>query len=231
VVLDLMEATMANVVVNGAAVIPAEAATLDGFRHWARSDSFPERGRFDFLGGDVWADLVPEQPFTHNCVRTAVTTALDTLADALELGHYFSAGMRLTHRAAALSVMPDAVFISYEARSTGRLQYVPTGDGDYDEFVGSPDMVLEVVSNSSLRRDTDELIGFYFRAGIPEYWLIDARGETAEFDIFRAGPDGYVRTRRQSGGWLESQVFGRSFRFTQTTNPRGNPRYEVEVRQ
>jgi Uma2 family endonuclease len=91
-------------------------------------------------------------------------------------------------------------------------------------------MVLEVVSNSSMRKDTQELVEDYFRAGIQEYWLIDARGETPEFDILRAGPDSYIRTRRQSGGWLKSQVFGRSFRFTQSTDSRGNPRYEVEVR-
>ena len=56
------------------------------------------------------------------------------------------------------------------------------------------------------------------------------RGETPVFDILRPGPGGYVRTRRQTGGWVKSQVFGRSFRLTQTADRRGNPRYDVEVR-
>jgi Uma2 family endonuclease len=91
-------------------------------------------------------------------------------------------------------------------------------------------MVLEVVGNSSVRKDTEELVEDYWRAGILEYWLVDARGDAPAFDIFRPGPGGYVRTRRQAGGWLKSHVFGRSFRFTRSTDPLGHPRYGVEVR-
>ena len=47
-------------------------------------------------------------------------------------------------------------------------------------------MVLEVVSNSSVRQDTQELVEDYFWAGIPEYWLVDARGETPVFEIHGA---------------------------------------------
>jgi Uma2 family endonuclease len=91
-------------------------------------------------------------------------------------------------------------------------------------------MVLEVVSTTSERKDTMTLRDLYWRAGIPEYWLVDARGEEPAFAILRHGARGYAATRPQAGGWLRSRVFGRSFRFSQRPGPLGHPQYSVEVR-
>ena len=41
--------------------IPARAATLAGFRAWALSDEFPERGRFSFINGELFVDMSPEE--------------------------------------------------------------------------------------------------------------------------------------------------------------------------
>jgi Uma2 family endonuclease len=89
-------------------------------------------------------------------------------------------------------------------------------------------MALEVVSAKSVRKDTRELRSLYWRAGIPEYWLVDARGRTPRFDILRHGARGYTTTRSRRG-WLRSIVFGRSFQFTQQTDPLGNPQYTLAV--
>jgi len=51
------------------------------------------------------------------------------------------------------------------------------------ELEGTPDMVLEVVSASSVVKDTETLLQLYWQAGIPEYWLVDARGEALEFTV------------------------------------------------
>ena len=56
-------------------------------------------------------------------------------------------------------------------------------EGGYVELDGSPDMVLEVVSDSSVEKDIDVLMDLYWKAGIREYWLVDARGERIEFKI------------------------------------------------
>src|SRR5256885_8764701 len=47
----------------------------------------------------------------------------------------------------------------------------------YLELEGTPDMVLEVVSESSVQKDTKRLRQLYWQAGIREYWLVDARRE------------------------------------------------------
>jgi Uma2 family endonuclease len=60
-------------------------------------------------------------------------------------------------------------------------------------------MVLEAVSDSSVRKDLKTLRRAYFRAGIPEYWLIDARKPAVTFDILRRGTRGYIRTPKTDG--------------------------------
>jgi Uma2 family endonuclease len=69
----------------------------------------------------------------------------------------------------------------------------------------------------------------YWRAGIPEYWLVDARGDRLYFEIYRLTPEGYVATRRQSS-WARSRVFGKSFRLTRRKDELGNPEFTLSVR-
>jgi Uma2 family endonuclease len=57
------------------------------------------------------------------------------------------------------------------------------GGGDYIEILGSPDLVVEIVSDSSVRKDTTLLRDAYWKAGVREYWLFDARGAEIRFDI------------------------------------------------
>jgi Uma2 family endonuclease len=68
-----------------------------------------------------------------------------------------------------------------------------------------------------------------WRAGIPEYWVVDARADRLEFDIFGRRSDGYAPTRKQAG-WLKSRVFGRSFRLPRHLDDAGNPEYTLSVR-
>lgn len=90
-------------------------------------------------------------------------------------------------------------------------------------------MVLEIVSASSVEKDKETLFDLYSRAGIAEYWLVDARAGRLEFDIFRHAVGGYLAVRKQAG-WLKSDVFGNSFRLTQSGDEFGNPEYSLSVR-
>lgn len=99
----------------------------------------------------------------------------------------------------------------------------------YVEHEGTPDMVLEVVSDSSVEKDNELLMDLYWKAGIREYWLVDARGERIEFQILRHTARGYVATRA-SGGWRKSAVFGKSFRLTRQLDDLGHPDFTLDVK-
>lgn len=58
----------------------------------------------------------------------------------------------------------------------------------------------------------------YHRAGINEYWLIDARGEEISFQILDWRKKGYVAATKRDG-WQFSLVFKYWFRLTRQ---RGN---------
>jgi Uma2 family endonuclease len=220
---------MASILFQEKVRVPRDIDDLDAFRRWAHSDEFPEHGRFAYLAGDIWVDLSMEQLFSHNQVKTRMNAVLSDIAVADSLGYDAADGMFLSIPAVDLATIPDGVFASYETVRSGRVQLVEGIDEGFVELAGVPDMVLEVVSEHSVRKDTVTLRELYWKAGIPEYWLVDARKEPLQFDVLRRGARGYVATRRQAG-WLKSAVFGRSFQLTLRTDPLGHPQSTLAIR-
>jgi Uma2 family endonuclease len=221
---------MSTIVIEEKVRIPGGLDSLEAFRTWARSDEFPERGRYAYLNDEMWVDLSREQLFSHNDVKTQFTITLGSLVRTASLGYFFSDGTLLSNVKANLSTEPDGTIVAYETMWSSRVRLIKGATEGYVELEGTPDMVLEVVSATSVRKDTETLRALYWQAGIPEYWLVDARGEVPSFTILRHTARAYTTTRPQAGGWLRSAVFDRSFRLMRWTDPLGHPQCTVEVR-
>jgi Uma2 family endonuclease len=97
------------------------------------------------------------------------------------------------------------------------------------ELDGTPDMVVEIVSPSSIRKDTQLLRELYRQGGIPEYWLVDARAEPLRIEILRHGSADY-ESALTPDGWSLSRVFGREFRLIRETDPLGQPQFALNAR-
>lgn len=188
---------------DNSVVVPTWATeSLASFREWYASDDFPEQGRICYLAGEVYVEMGHERVSSHVALKTALTEILSAFARAANLGRFFGDGIRLVNEGADLSSEPDCCFISWNCVKDGRVVLQQSSDGtDVTELVGSPDMVLEIVSPSSIGKDKKVLPEIYFQAGIPEYWLIDARKAEMYFTILKATPEGYIPA---SGceGWL-----------------------------
>jgi Uma2 family endonuclease len=208
--------------------IPLWVIDLDSFRAWADREDFPDKGRIDYIKGEVWIDMSKEQLFTHVAVKTEIAGVLGRLVKTERNGILFGDGAFLSNVDADIAVNPDAVFVSHAARQD-RVRLLEGNKGGYVEMEGSPDMVLEVVSDSSVHKDTHQLRQDYWTAGIREYWLVDARNQPLQFDILRHSPKGY-RTTPKKDGWIKSTVFGKSFRLTYQTNEQRDPEFTLEVR-
>lgn len=210
--------------------IPASAMTLAGFRAWATSDEFPEKLCASFINQEVVIDMSPEELETHNKVKTRVVSTLDALNEKLDLGELFSDRARVSNTAAGVSTEPDAAFVSWASFEAGRVRLVPRKDrpDQYMELEGTPDWVLEVVSRWSVPKDTEWLRTAYHRAGIPEYWLIDAQYDEVSFQILRRRRDRYVAVASRDG-WHHSTVFARSFRLDRRKNRMARWTYTLEV--
>lgn len=209
--------------------VPAWVTDLEAFRRWTDDDAFPEYGHISFLRGEVEVDMSKEQLFTHNEVKSEINTVLRTLVNAQRLGRYFHDGVFLSNVEADVSNQPDGLFVSTEARREGRVRVVEGRSEGHVELEGSPDMVLEVVSRSSVEKDTVVLRDAYARAGVREHWLVDARAAPLRFDILRAGRSGYVVVRKK-GGWTRSEVFAADFRLSAGPGEDGDPSYRLERR-
>jgi Uma2 family endonuclease len=165
----------------------------------------------------------------HNQLKTVFTVSIGSLVEVTQIGEFYSDGMMLTHVAAEISTEPDGMFASYVSRKLGKLEFVKGADSL--EAIGTPDMVLEVVSPTSRHKDTVTLRGSYHRAGIAEYWLVEPMRweDKVTFDILRWTESGYVAAEKHDE-WIESHVFQRSFRLARGVDPLGKPTYRLEQR-
>ncbi|MBI1918856.1 MAG: Uma2 family endonuclease [Planctomycetes bacterium] len=221
---------MVTFIADGAPIsVPEWVVDIESFRRWIDADDFPEQGRIWWLKGEVLVDMSREQIFTHLAVKNEFSFVLTGLVKVRALGLFLPDGLLLSNFAADICGNPDATFISQETLRSDRVRLIEGVDGGYVELQGAPDMVLEVISRSSEKKDTVVLKKAYWEAGIPEYWLVDARQEPLKFDILRHTSRGYVAARKPDG-WAKSAVFGKSFRLTRRTNELGHPEFTLAVR-
>ncbi|MBC8132145.1 MAG: Uma2 family endonuclease [Deltaproteobacteria bacterium] len=206
--------------------IPEWVTDLSSFRRWATSDEFPERGWYAHLDGQLWVDPSMER-LGHNQIKTKIGAVLSMLADQAPGSRFLGDRMLLTNLVAGISTEPDGMFLS---ATTLRAQRARLRQGDDSlEVVGTPDMVLEVVSPSSVKKDTVILRNLYWRAGVREYWLAEPGREDVSFDILRRGAVGYLTVRKHAR-WVKSSLFNRSFRLTRTHGDDAGPAYTFSVR-
>ncbi len=205
--------------------------SLEAFRAWARSDEFPERGRIDYVAGRIEVDMSPEDYYSHGGLKVEVVGVLRNLVKAGDLGDLRSDRTRVSNVGADLSAEPDLVFISFESFASGRARLVPKVTEEADRYVeidGAPDLVVEIVSDRSVTKDTVRLAAAYWRAGIPEYWLMDARGKVLAFHIYRQGASGYEPAPANSEGYQHSGVFDHWFRLSRRRDRRGGWAFDLE---
>jgi Uma2 family endonuclease len=212
--------------------IPADAHTLAGFRAWVKSDDFPECARVTFISGGIIIDMSKEDLEHHAQVKSDLYRVLLPLNYALRVGRYFTDGVLVTNEEADVSNNPDGVLLTFESIKNGDVRYVPGADkhGSYTEIEGRPDWIMEVVSNSSVKKDTVLLRAAYHKVGILEYWLIDARGDEVAFQILHWRKKGYIAAPSKEG-WQRSRIFGRWFRLERTEGPDGMAEYELHVKE
>lgn len=204
--------------------------SLAEFRDWAASDSYPRQGRIDYIAGRTEVDISPEDLYCHGTLKTRLVIALGQIIDANELGELFTDSTRVSSPRADLSAEPDLVFVSYDALESERVRRIAKVTGEpkrFVEFEDTPDLVVEIVSDESVGKDTQRLPAAYFRAGVPEFWLVDARKDEVRFQIHQRAATGYEAVVPDGDGLQHSAIFERSFKLTRHQARAGGWRYEV----
>ncbi len=159
-----------------------------------------------------------------------MSLVVGNLVEKEDRGTFYLDGARFVHESADISNEPDGMLVLWETFTSGIVRDVPTKDGDdWIELEGTPDWLLEIVSPSSVSKDTVKLRERYHRAGVGEYWLIDVRRDKLDFTILIHHADGY-RPAPKKGGWQKSKVFGKQFRLVRYSDRRGRPKFRLDVK-
>lgn len=189
--------------------VPAWVTDNASFLRWAESDDAPEQGKYGFFQGELWVDHTMEL-LLHTLIKTAVAYGVMKWADAHDLGQYYVDGMLFSCPEIELSSEPDGIFVTKESLATKKVWFKK---GLHSRVMyGAPDIVLEVISKSSVKKDTVTLRELYHEAGIAEYWLVDSRVKEPTLQVLRWTESGYVAVRPQAG-FVKSNVLGGRFRL------------------
>ncbi len=147
--------------------------TYDEFLAWADEDVHAE-----WVDGEVTVFVPPS--IRHQDLVLFLGSLLSWYAQALNLGRVMVAPFEMRLAPGQSSREPDLLFVArgHTARlASARLE-------------GPADLVVELISDSSVARDRDDKFYEYQDAGIPEYWVIDPRAGKERVDLFSLSPKG-----------------------------------------
>lgn len=156
---------------------------------------FPEDGkRHELLAGDHF--VTPAPNLRHQRIVVRLTRVLDSYIDRHGLGWLYASPVDIVLSAFDV-VEPDLVFLS---RQRGHLQAET-------HLAGAPDLVIEVLSESTRKRDEITKRHLYERHGVAEYWIVDPVLETVK--VYRREGERFGAaelSERAEGGQLETAL-------------------------
>lgn len=135
-----------------------------------------DRTRKQIIGGDLYVTAAPSP--LHQRVVVELTSILHAHAREHGLGTILVAPVDLVLSQVDV-VQPDILFVAEANRHIIGAAAVQ----------GVPDLVIEVLSPSTLKIDRDRKMDLYARAGIPEYWIVDPDSRAAE--LYRLAQGAY----------------------------------------
>ena len=140
---------------------------------------FPDDGkRHEIIEGDHY--MTPAPRMKHQRISVNLATAMASVAKQNKLGLVFTAPCDVILSDENV-VQPDLLFVS-----TARAAILTE-----DNAQGAPDLIVEILSESSRKKDEVTKRKLYERFGVQEYWIVDPELETVK--IFKLVQQKYVR--------------------------------------
>jgi Uma2 family endonuclease len=140
---------------------------------------FPDDGkRHEIIDGDHCVTPAPKTK--HQKVSFNLTVAVGSFVKQRGLGLVLAAPSDVILSDDNV-VQPDLLFVS-----TARANIVTE-----DNIRGAPDLVVEIISETTRKKDEVTKRKLYQRFGVQEYWVVDPELETVK--IFRRTQQGYSR--------------------------------------
>lgn len=127
----------------------------------------PEERRYEIIDGELY--MVPAPLTYHQKISRNLFNAIDDYVSAHQLGETLFAPVDILFTKMDI-VQPDVLFISHKNMSILK-----------DENVqGAPDLLVEILSPSSIKRDRELKMKLYSRFSVKEYWIADPDESSVE---------------------------------------------------
>ena len=134
----------------------------------------PEGARYELIDGVLIMAAAPNE--AHQIVGMMLGTWMNLFAYQRDLGRVLSAPFDVVLSDTDV-VQPDLMFVSNERAHIRTPAHIR----------GAPDLVVEIISPSSERRDWRDKRALYARHGVKEYWLIDPINHIIWLMLLRRG--------------------------------------------
>jgi Uma2 family endonuclease len=163
---------------------------------------FPDDGRrHELIGGEHF--MTPAPDTKHQIISSNLHRLISHFVHQKRLGRLFSARSDVVLSDTDV-VQPDLLFVS-----AARAHIISEKN-----IQGVPDLVVEIISETTRR--TDEIVKrkVYEGNGVAEYWIVDPALETVK--VYRMTDEGYVRAAelsREAGDTLTTPLLP-EFRIT-----------------
>ena len=150
---------------------------------WTYEDylALPDDGRrYEIIEGVLYVSNAPNA--AHQLVVHALDRRIGNFIDERKLGRLIPAPFEVHLTERSRPVQPDLIFVRADRWPGSGIRF----------FEGTPDLVIEVLSPSSVR--TDRVVKFtaYEQAGVPEYWIVNPGAQTIEVYTLSGGEYGLV---------------------------------------
>ena len=134
----------------------------------------PEGERYELIDGELILVASPNEG--HQIASIRLGSRMHFYVDAGELGWVFQAPFDIVFSDTEV-VQPDVMFISKER------EHIRTGAN----VQGAPDLVVEILSPSSVGRDWSYKRELYAKYGVKEYWIADPVHKMVSVMLLRDG--------------------------------------------
>ena len=147
--------------------------TYEEFLEWSDEDTHAE-----WVAGEVIVFMPPKR--VHQRILNFLSALLTTYARFFGLGEVLEAPFEMRLGRGKPSREPDLLFVAREHRD--RLTE--------ERLDGPADLVIELVSDSSVARDYEEKFREYEAAGVREYWICDPRPGKQQTSFYQLTAEG-----------------------------------------
>ncbi|MEM7127302.1 MAG: Uma2 family endonuclease [Chloroflexota bacterium] len=140
-------------------------------KRWTYQDylALPDDGRrYEIIEGTLYAANAPNAQ--HQFTVTEISSEMRNFVKANQLGIVLVAPFEVHLSEESRPVMPDVLFVRADRWPQTPIQF----------FEGAHDLVVEVISPSSIRLDRVVKFTSYEQAGVAEYWITNPRTKVVE---------------------------------------------------